>query len=152
IRRDAAHGPADPEAFIAQELAAFLDPADAVAHLIAPGMLTETRERFNYVLNRLLSYLRAVARARVTIAWSAETFEVEAARGEAMLRTFARSPSDGSRPIIEDLTADAFVGAPDEPIAPQIDRSAFPLLFAGCERLHKLVQAIRLFELDDASL
>src|SRR5262249_9560299 len=50
------------------------------------------------------------------------------------------------------LTADAFVGAPDEPVAPQIDRSAFPLLFAGCERLHKLVQAIRLFELDDASL
>ena len=152
IRRDALHGPADPAAFIGQELSAFLDPADAVARLLAPGMLTETRERFNYVLGRLLSHLRAVARERVAIAWSAETFEVEAGRGEAMLRTLVRSPADGGRPIIADLTADAFVGPPDEPAAPQIDRSTFPVLFASCERLHKLVQAIGLFDLDDATI
>ena len=154
IRQDPTHSPADPEAFVAEELSRFLDADDALDRLVGEDALIETRDRFNYVLGGALAHLRRVGRERLAIAAVAEAHGIEPVLAEALVRDLVRSPADDQRPILADLLADDFAGPAEAPEVESlsIDRATFPVLFAGQERLHKLVQALSGFGLDPAQV
>lgn len=154
IRRDPTHAPADPEDFVRQEFARFTNADEAVDRLVGPEALTEAPDRFNYVLSELLSHLRLRARERLAITSVAEANDIEAVLAEALMRDLVRSPADHQRPILADLLEDDFVGSPNVPpdTLPPIDRATFPALFSGQLRIHKLVQAITLFDLEPGQI
>lgn len=154
IRRDPTHAPADPEAFVREEFAEFADVDEAVDRLVGPEALVNVGDRFNYLLGQLLSHLRLRSRERLAIAAVAEANGIEAVLAETLVRDLVRSPADDERPILEDLMADDFVGSPEEPAdaLPPVDRATFPVLFSGQLRIHKLVQAITMFDLEPGQI
>jgi hypothetical protein len=101
---------ADQEAFIDEQLALFLDPADAKAQLVGSGALEDQQERYEYVLEPLLAYLRTTLSAQLVTQELADALDLDTAIAEALLSDYVNVPGDPSTPALDallDLDPDA---------------------------------------------
>jgi hypothetical protein len=151
LRQDAVNTPPDAQGFVQTRFALFVDADEAVERLVAPGSLSGTARRFNYVLGALLEHLRAGARRDQLAASLGDEFQLGAAAVATLLGEAVRSPGDSARTVRDEwLDAGFIASAEGLPIA--VERSAFGVQFACYERLHKLLQSTRLLGIGEVHL
>ncbi len=87
-------------ALINDHLAQFLDPVEAIQQLVDPAALTEPEERFDYILERLLSHLSRVAGEAFVVDGFASALGLAAEVTNPLLRELVPAPNDANLPIL----------------------------------------------------
>lgn len=93
-----------PRDFLLNTKAGFLDLADAVAALLDTAALGK-QEKFAYILERLLPYLRNTLSRSLVKQTFADWLKLDSAAIDLLLETVLKSPVDANKLMMEDLLA-----------------------------------------------
>ena len=92
-------------ALINDHFAQFLDPAEAIQQLVNPGALKTPEERFDYVLERLLTHLSLIASEAFVVEGLAAPLGIASEVASQLLRELVPAPADENQPILSAFLA-----------------------------------------------
>jgi hypothetical protein len=137
---------ADRKSFIDEQLAKFVNPADAKERLVGPSpeLITERENRFAFVLEPLLVYLRRTLSESLVKQKLGETLRLEAKTIEQLLTQWVSSPTHPAQKSMGEFLAPVF--AESNPHV-KLTAAAFPDQFKSFALLHKIAALISKFRL-----
>jgi hypothetical protein len=141
---DSVSSQTEKRTFVDTYFAKFLDTADARAKLIGSGSLTSGEQRFLYILQNLLSYLRTSLSESFVSQKLAEALKLETEVSENLLRRWITSPATTGQACMADFLDPVFALS-DTTI--KVTPAAFHRQFKTYTRLHKVALIIGKLEM-----
>ncbi len=129
----------------------FLDVEEAKAKLVDPGDLTNIDERFSYVLDALLTYLKQQTSENFVIQKIADVFKLELEASDLILKSLLPSLIEPTRKTLYDFLASAFVDSGNGEDNP-ITSDNFGEYFTIVRRLDKNATLVNGFNLPSEEL
>ncbi len=132
------------DTLVTDTLGPYLDAADAVAKVGGAGALAAGRERYEYVLERLLAHFRRTLGTGLVVQQLADALGLPIATVAELAGSWFRSDADPALPVVEDFLALTGVARDPtrdaDPVSP--DEPGFSVYFRQYSALDKAAQVV----------